>query len=497
MEERPAFPVRLEGRLDPQLSRWLWLVKWLLAIPHFIVLFFLWIAFVVLTIVAFFAILFTGRYPRGIFDFNVGVLRWTWRVSYYSYGALGTDRYPPFTLDEQPDYPATLAVAYPERLSRGLVLVKWWLLAIPQYILVGIFVGGAGSAAGEAQDQGGWHWWYGGGLIGLLVLFAGVALLFTARYPRGIFDFVLGLDRWVARVAAYAFLMTDSYPPFRLDQGEDDPAGAAAMAPEARRRRREAAPDQPPPAAETTAAAACAAPRGGAGRVALIVVGVIAALLSLPLLAGGTALVVVDQVQRDDDGFLMSPSEDFSTATYAIVSDSADVDFGGSERAARAILGDVRIRSESDRDVFVGIARDTDVERVPERRRALRRHRHRGGPGVRAPPGRCADLSSRRPGLLGGIHERVRRADARMGAGGRQLERSRHELRRIPRSRIRAEHRSRARCGALGRHRGARGGRPARRACGDRHYGRRSSTASDPERPRLTARALFVSGGDP
>ena len=336
MEERRAFPVRLEGRLDPQLSRWLWLVKWLLAIPHFIVLFFLWIAFVVLTIVAFFAILFTGRYPRGIFDFNVGVLRWTWRVSYYSYGALGTDRYPPFTLDEQPDYPATLAVAYPERLSRGLVLVKWWLLAIPQYILVGIFVGGAGSAAGEAQDQGGWHWWYGGGLIGLLVLFTGVALLFTARYPRGIFDFVLGLDRWVARVAAYAFLMTDSYPPFRLDQGEDDPAGAAAMAPEALAGLVEAAPEQPP--AEVIPAQPSPEPRRGAGRVALIVVGVLAALLSLPFLAGGTALVVVDQTQRDDDGFLMSPSEDFSTATYAIVSDSADVDFGGSERAARAIL---------------------------------------------------------------------------------------------------------------------------------------------------------------
>jgi hypothetical protein len=102
--------------------------------------------------------------------------------------------------------------------------------------------------------------------------------------------------------------------------------------------------------------------RGGAGRVVLIVVGVIAALLSLGLLAGGTALVVVDQTQRDEDGFLMSPSEDFSTATYAIVSESADVDFGGSESAARAILGDVRIRSESDRDVFIGIARDTDVE---------------------------------------------------------------------------------------------------------------------------------------
>jgi hypothetical protein len=353
MESRPAYPVRLEGRLDLELSRWLWLVKWLLAIPHYIVLFFLWIALVVLTIVAFFAILFTGRYPRGIFEFNVGVLRWTWRVSYYTYGALGTDRYPPFSLDEEPDYPATLAVAYPERLSRGLVLVKWWLLAIPQYILVGIFIGGAGSAAGRAQDWGGWHAWYGGGLIGVLVLFAGIALLFTARYPRGLFDVVVGLDRWVARVVAYVVLMTDAYPPFRLDQGEDDPAGAAATAPVA-------APEQPPPATQTTAAQP--APRGGAGRVVLIVVGVITALLSLALLAGGTALVVIDQTQRDRDGFLMSPSEDFSTAAYAIVSESADVDFGGSDRAARAILGDVRIRSESDRDVFVGIARDTDVE---------------------------------------------------------------------------------------------------------------------------------------
>jgi hypothetical protein len=365
MEGRSASPVRLEGRLDPNLSRWLWLVKWLLAIPHYIALFFLWIAFVVLTIVAFFAILLTGRYPRGIFDFNLGVLRWTWRVSFYSYGALGTDRYPPFTLDEASDYPATLDIAYPERLSRGLVLVKWWLLAIPQYILLGIFLGGAGSAAGRAEDWGGWHWWYGGGLIWTLVLFAGVALLFLARYPRGLFDFVLGLDRWVARVVAYVGLMTDTYPPFRLDQGGGDPAGATAVAraappaPEAF-----APPGEPTPATQTIAAQPVAAPRtrGGAGRVVLIVVGVIAALLSLGLLAGGTALVVVDQTQRDEDGFLMSPSEDFSTATYAIVSESADVDFGGSESAARAILGDVRIRSESDRDVFIGIARDTDVE---------------------------------------------------------------------------------------------------------------------------------------
>ena len=225
-----AHPVRVEGRLEPQLSRWLWLVKWILAIPHYIILAFLFIAFFVTTVVAFFAILFTERYPRSLFDFNVGVLRWAWRVAYYSYGALGTDRYPPFTLGEVPDYAATLEVPYPERLSRGLVLVKWWLLAIPHYLLVGVFVGGGTYASRRWEDENGVHWTGGRpGLIMLLVLIAAVGLLFTTRYPRGIFDFVLGLDRWVLRVVGYAALMTDAYPPFRLEQGgEERPVAAEA-----------------------------------------------------------------------------------------------------------------------------------------------------------------------------------------------------------------------------------------------------------------------------
>jgi hypothetical protein len=231
MNEHPTpsvYPLRLEGELDPRLSRWLWLVKWLLVVPHAIVLAFLWLAFAVLTVVAFFAILFTGRYPRAIFDFNVGVLRWTWRVGFYSYSALGTDRYPPFTLADVPDHPARLDVEYPQSLSRGLVLVKWWLLALPHYLIVAVFAGGAWGGVNAANDH--WTWTSAGGLIGLMVFIAGVVLLFTGRYPRAIFDFVMGMNRWVYRVAAYATLMTDAYPPFRLDMGGHEPSPEAAPA---------------------------------------------------------------------------------------------------------------------------------------------------------------------------------------------------------------------------------------------------------------------------
>src|SRR5215211_6585299 len=215
-----VYPLRVEGELDGHLSRWRWLVKWVLVIPHVVVLVFLWMAFVVLTVVAFFAILFTGRYPRTIFDFNVGVLRWSWRVGFYSYSALGTDRYPPFTLADVADYPARLDVEYPEQLNRWLPLVKW-LLAFPQYILVGALVGSGYVVATSMQDNRVVSY-STPSLIGACVLIAAIALLFTTRYPPGLFDFAVGINRWSYRLLVYVALMTDRYPPFRLDQGSID-----------------------------------------------------------------------------------------------------------------------------------------------------------------------------------------------------------------------------------------------------------------------------------
>jgi len=221
------YPARLNGWLDPQVSRALWLVKWILIIPHLVVLFFLWFGLLISTIVAGFAILFTGRYPRAIFNYNVGVLRWNWRVGFYAYSALGTDRYPPFTLAAT-DYPADLEVDYPERLSHGLVLVKWWLLVIPHLFIVAIITGTSWGWTVSATN--GWTGGTGFSLLGVLLVIAAVILLFSGRYRREIFDLVIGLNRWLYRVIVYAALMRDEYPPFRLDQGPIDPGSLVPSA---------------------------------------------------------------------------------------------------------------------------------------------------------------------------------------------------------------------------------------------------------------------------
>jgi hypothetical protein len=352
MATQTAYPLRMEAQLDPGLSRWLWLVKWFLAIPHLIVLAFLWVAYFALSVVAFFAILFTGRYPRSIFEFNVGVLRWSWRVTYYGYGANGTDRYPPFTLADVPDYPTHLDVAYPEHLSRGLVLVKWWLLAIPHYIVVGLFVGGAG-----------WFAWHigPGGLIGILVLVSAVILLFTGRYPGGLYDFILGMNRWVLRVAAYTGLMTDQYPPFRLDMGGGDPVGTLTV-------------PQPPVGSAGPRAPAPPTPevrlrRSGwtGGRITALVIGSLFTLISLGLLGGGGVLLWADRTQRDAAGYLTTGIHVLSTSRAALISDR--VDLGWPETGwwtPRSLLEKVRIRAtstEPGRAVFVGIGATSDVDR--------------------------------------------------------------------------------------------------------------------------------------
>ena len=208
-----TYPLDIRGELAAPSRGW-WLLKWLLGIPHFIILFFLYIGYAFVWIITLFAILFTGKHPKWAFDYKLGVLRWSWRVGFYTYSALGTDKYPPFSLDPDPAYPADLDMPYTEKMSRGLVVVKWWLLAIPHYIITGIFTSGGGGVlwdmGNKANAEGGL------GLIYWLVIISAIALLFTGKYPQSIFKLVIGFNRWVYRVAAYVSLMTDEYPPFRL-----------------------------------------------------------------------------------------------------------------------------------------------------------------------------------------------------------------------------------------------------------------------------------------
>ena len=361
-----AYPVHVDAVDQPAVSRWLWLVKWLLAIPHYVVLAFLWAAFVVLSVVAFFSIVFTGRYPRAIFDFNVGVLRWWWRVTYYSYGALATDRYPPFTLADDPSYPAHLEVDYPEHLSRGLALVKWWLLAIPHYLVVAVLVGGGTAVAWQADDTT--RWALGGGLVGLLAIIAAIVVAVTGAYPRALYDLLLGLNRWVLRVAAYAALMTDEYPPFRLDQGPHEPGGRMVLpAPGPGT----SGPGTSGPAAPVPGAAGPAAPtappaRGGwgAGSVLSVVVGCIAALTSLGLVTGGVATLVADTVARDDDGYIVSQAESFTSEGNAVVFSDLELDTAGASWVPERLIGDVRIivTPAGQEATFFGIGPAADVD---------------------------------------------------------------------------------------------------------------------------------------
>jgi hypothetical protein len=334
------YPVRVEAHRDERLSRWLWLVKWILLIPHYLALAVLWTGLVVLTLVAYLAVLFTGRYPASIRAYNTGVLRWTWRAGYYGYQALGTDRYPPFTLADVPDYPARLrldADAPPPR--RWLPLVAW-LLAVPHLIILGALTGAA-------------SWTFGNGdlrldvplsVVGAAVLVAGLALLFTGRYPSGLHDLLVGVARWGLRVAGYLILLPGRYPPFRLDQGgpEPDPRPDGSVRAE------------PPVPARAPSAA---------GPVFALIAGVLLLAPATGLGIGGSLLLALDS-GRDREGYVTSPAVSLSTTTAALTAENLEIAGAGVWTGNLAGVGGLRVTATSpaDRPIFVGIAPQSAVD---------------------------------------------------------------------------------------------------------------------------------------
>jgi hypothetical protein len=186
----PQYPAQLEIAYPQELNRWMPLIKWLLVIPHYFVLAFLGIGAFFVAIFAWFAVLFTGRYPRGAFDYLVGVQRWSHRVS--TYYLFMTDPYPPFSLDDDPNYPVRLNIDYPEHIANWRPLVQW-LLVIPYAICAGIL-------------------FYFTMLLAFIAFFC---VLFTKNIPRGIFELMVPGMRWQLRANTYAYFMTERYPPFQ------------------------------------------------------------------------------------------------------------------------------------------------------------------------------------------------------------------------------------------------------------------------------------------
>lgn len=188
-----AYPVRVDAARQGEYHRFLPLVKWLLLIPHYICLVFLGIAAAVVIFISFFAVLFTRNYPRGMFDFVLGVHRWGWRVA--AYLLLLTDEYPPFTLEDVPDYPARLTIDYPEGgVDRWRPLVHW-LLVIPFFIVATVL-------------------YYVAAFLAFITVFI---ILFTKDYPEGLFRFVVNSYRWLVRAQAYEYWMVTEYPPFEFE----------------------------------------------------------------------------------------------------------------------------------------------------------------------------------------------------------------------------------------------------------------------------------------
>jgi hypothetical protein len=188
-----GYPIDLDaGYPSGGIARWRCFFQYLMLIPHFFVLWFVIVGAYFAFIYSWFAIVFTGSYPRGAFNFIAGAVRWATRVGFFAY--LMTERYPPFSTGDDPDYPARVRIDYPDGgIARWRPFLQW-LLAIPHLIVL----------------------WFVGVAVAFAIIYAWFVILFTRRYPSGVFEFVAGALRWSTRVNAYNLLMTERYPPFSL-----------------------------------------------------------------------------------------------------------------------------------------------------------------------------------------------------------------------------------------------------------------------------------------
>lgn len=188
-----TYPVQVEADLLPEYSRFMPLIKWLLLIPQYIVLFFLGIGAVFVIFIAFFAILFTGKFPKGMWDYLVGVHRWGLRVM--GYHLLITDKYPAYSMDEVPEDTVRLHAAYPEHVENWRPLVAW-LLVIPYMIVASLI-----------------------GMVGYVCSFLSFfTILFTRKIPEGLFDVIRISLVWQMRAGFYNYWMSTEYPPFEWDE---------------------------------------------------------------------------------------------------------------------------------------------------------------------------------------------------------------------------------------------------------------------------------------
>jgi hypothetical protein len=185
----PEYPAHLEVDYPQHLMRELiWVKQWLLT-PQWFVGFVYGIGAMLVYVASWFVVLFTGRYPEGMFNYMVGVIRWGHRVT--AYGFLMTDKYPPFSLKDDPNYPVRVRVDYPPKIARWRALFNG-LMAIPALICAELLLV----------------------VAALCAVLAFFGILFTGRYPEGLFKFITVALRWTVRVTAFQYFMTEVYPPF-------------------------------------------------------------------------------------------------------------------------------------------------------------------------------------------------------------------------------------------------------------------------------------------